>query len=469
MDNLPVFITATCEFSRFDNPERYTAGEMVLMQPNGGAIALYSTTRLALSSSNFRLDSSVFINLLPMNGGPVPKMGDLIRISKNNNNNNNNIRNFVLLGDPAQSIAHPQFKVATTEINNKPVGAIPDTTLGLSTVSVKGRIEDFQGNKLEQFNGTIFPTVFDKISTYSTLANQPADSYRENYELQNTVLYQGKATVKNGDFDFSFVVPKGIALQFGNGKISYYAKDSAIDANGYFDSFIIGGEDPNINSVNQGPEISLYIGDQYFTSGDKVNSNTEMLAYLSDENGINYYGLGIGHEIVVILDNDDVHPFVVNDYYSADIDDYRCGIVRYPLVNLANGRHTLRLKAWDLFSNSSEKEIYFFVSDSPEMTISNVENYPNPFRDLTTFRFNSLENAGALSVKIEIYSLTGLPVRTLNANFPETSSGVLSVDWDGRGDQGQQLSGGLYIYRLTISGENGATFRASQKLVIMNP
>jgi len=295
-------------------------------------------------------------------------MGDLIRISKNNNNNNSNIRNFVLLGDPAQNIAHPQFKVTTTEINHNPVISGPDTALGLSTVDVKGRIEDFQGNKLSNFNGILYPKVFDKISTYQTLANQP-DSYRQNYELQNTVLFHGKATVTNGEFYFSFVVPKGIALQFGNGKISYYAKDSLRDANGYFDSFIVGGEESSINPVNPGPEISLYLDNENFANGDKVNSNTELLASIYDENGINYTGLGIGHEIVAYLDNDAVHPIVLNEYFNEDIDDYRSGMVRYPIQGLVNGRHTLRLKTWDLFAPGGEPSP-IVLADSAEEAVA---------------------------------------------------------------------------------------------------
>ena len=467
MNTLPVFITATCEFSRFDNPERYTAGEMVLMQPNGGAIAIYSTTRLALSTANFRLDSSFFMNLLPPNGEPIPKMGDLIKISKNNNGNNNNIRNFVLLGDPAQSIAHPQYKIATTEINHQAVNTHSDTILGMSTVDVKGRIEDLQGNKLNNFNGILYSKVFDKPSTYRTLANQE-DSYPQNFELQNSLLFHGKATITNGDFDFSFVVPKSIALQFGNGKISYYAKDSITDANGYFNGFIIGGEDPAVNPLNFGPDIALYLGNPEFINGDKTPANTELLAFLSDTNGINYTGIGIGHEIVAFLDNDAVHQIVLNDYFNSDIDNYGIGIVRYPLNNLINGRHTLRLKAWDLYNNSSEKEISFFVSDYPTLAVNQIENYPNPFKDLTTFRFNSIQNAGDLNVLIQIYNLTGLLVKTIESDFNDGDQGTLAIHWDGSGNNGQRLSDGLYIYQLKVTGDNGASFRASQKLVILS-
>jgi len=464
---LPVFVTATCEFSRFDNPERVTAGEMVLMQPNGGAIALYSTTRLALSTSNFRLDSSFFLNLLPEGGGPIPKMGDLIRISKNNNTNNNNIRNFVLLGDPAQTIAYPEYNVKTTNINHIQVDTLPDTLLGLSTVTVKGQVVDLNGEKVNNFNGKLYPKVFDKPAIERTLGNT-SDSYAQNFELQKSLLFSGESGIQNGDFEFSFVVPKSIAIQLGKGKISYYVKDSATDGYGYYNDIIIGGEDPSINPVNTGPEISLYMDDKDFINGEKTGSNPLLLAYLRDADGINFTNIGIGHEIIAILDNDEAHPIVLNDFFYQDIDQYESGMVRYPMHDLANGRHTIRLKAWDLYNNSSENEIFFFISDYPSITVNQVGNYPNPMKDHTLFRFSPIQDAGSLKAEIRIYNQTGLLVRTIESSFPESSQGILTIPWDGTGDHGSPLSQGLYIYRLMVKDGNGAFFQASQKLVIGN-
>lgn len=466
-DKLPVFITATCEFSRFDNPERFTAGEMVLMQPNGGAIALYSTTRLALSTSNFRLDSSFFENLLPEDGGPIPKMGDLIKISKNNNTNNNNIRNFVLLGDPAQEIAFPRYNVTTTEINNHPVGTEPDTLQGLSLVTVKGQVVDITGNKAEGFSGLIYPKVFDKPTVERTLGNTD-DSYPQDFELQKSLLYKGQAAVTNGEFGFSFKIPLSISLQYGKGKLSYYTKDAVTDGNGYYDNIIIGGQDPSVNPVNPGPELALYMDSTNFVNGGKTGQAPVFLSYLNDADGINYTDVGIGHEIIAILDNDVTHPIVLNDFYCPEVNSFEGGIVRYPMQDLANGRHSIRLKAWDSFNNSSENEIYFFISEYPEVSVSQLINYPNPVEDHTLFSFTPMQNAGSLNALLTVYNQTGQPVRTIEKNFPESSQGVLTIPWNGTGDNGALLSNGLYIYRLTVKGSNGAFFQASQKLVMGN-
>ncbi len=464
-DKLPVFITATCEFSRFDNPERVTGGEMVLLNPHGGAIALYSTTRLAIATSNFKLDTSFFSNLIPGNGDPNPKMGDLIRISKNNNGNNGNIRNFVLLGDPAQSIAFPNHRVNTTFINQREVDSRPDTALGLSMVTVKGQVEDEAGIKISNFNGTVFPKVFDKPVINRTLGNT-SGSFPENFSLQNSILFQGRSSVKNGEFEFDFVIPKGISLQFGNGKISYYARNGETDAGGFYNNLIIGGEDPTINPQNEGPEIGLFFDSTNFTSGQRTGKNTTLLAFLKDPDGINAYYLGIGHEIVATLDHNNSHPIILNDLYQPAFDKFGSGTIRYPFSDLSNGYHTLRLKAWDLFDNSATKEIEFLIFDQPVLSVNNLTNFPNPLQDHTIFTFKPMQHYGNLDVQIQIFTYTGQLMKTLEEKVSENSSSVITIPWNGTGENNQQLTDGLYIYRLIAKGSNGTFTSASQKLVI---
>jgi hypothetical protein len=464
-DKLPVFVTATCEFSRFDNPERVTGGEMVILNPLGGAIALYSTTRLALATANFKLDTSFFKHLIAGNGNPNPKLGDLIRISKNMNGNNGNVRNFVLLGDPAQSIAFPANWVSTTVINQKEIDSQPDTVLGLMKVTVKGEIEDGLGVKMNTFNGTVLPKVFDKPVVNRTLGNT-SGSYPENYALQNSILYQGRSTVKNGEFEFNFVIPKGISLQFGKGKISYYAQNGVEDANGYYNNLIIGGVDPTIDPQNSGPDIDLFFDSTNFSSGQRTGKNTVLLVFLQDPDGINAFYLGIGHEIVATLDNDDSHAIILNDNYQPTFDKFGSGTIQYQFTDLSNGFHSLRLKAWDLYDNSSTQDIGFFVFDRPTLSVNNLTNVPNPVRDHTIFTFIPTRNYGILDVQIQIYSSTGILVKTLENNFQEESISLITIPWDGTGENHQQLPEGLYIYRLVAKGSNGAYTTTSQKLMI---
>ncbi|HTX87655.1 MAG TPA: type IX secretion system sortase PorU, partial [Bacteroidales bacterium] len=265
---LPVFITATCEFSRFDNPIRVTGGEMILLRKQGGAIALYSTTRPAFASSNIRLDTSFFLHLISPPGQPNPCMGDLLRISKNNNDNMPSIRNFELLGDPAQQITFPKYQVVTTAINQQSDLSRPDTVLGLSTVNVTGQVQDIQGALLGGFNGVLQAKVFDKPVTYMTIGNTPGPNgnYPEAFTMQNRMLCDQKVSVTGGKFALNFTVPKDIDIRFGNGKISYYAHSGLEDANGFDTRVVIGGTDPSVNPENAGPDIRLYMDNTDFVS-----------------------------------------------------------------------------------------------------------------------------------------------------------------------------------------------------------
>jgi hypothetical protein len=463
---LPVFITATCEFGRFDNPNRATGGELVITKPNGGAIAIFTTTRKAYAGANIQLAASFFSHIKSIDGDANQKMGDLMRTVKNENGNNIFIRNFVLLGDPAQDIAFPVQQVVTTLINGHPADTTPDTLLGMSKVTVNGEIRDINGLKMGNYSGFIFPKVFDKPVTFTTIGNTPA-SYPQTFKVQDRLLFSGKTKVTNGNFEFTFMVPKGIGLQFGNGKISYYSQDSVTDANGFYSNIIIGGENQEGDTVVKGPGISLYMDNTRFVSGDQTGSNPLMLAYLNDPVGINYFDLGIGHDIIAVLDNDDSHSIEMNNFYEPDTNSYTSGSISYPFTSLATGFHSLLLKAWNVYDIPAEKEIYFWVSDQQVPLVQQVRNIPNPLRTDTKFVFSSMNITGDLDVHILIYSTTGQLVKTIEKKITETAGNVQVIPWDGNGENGNPLSNGIYPYLIILQGSNGSVAQASQKIVIM--
>ncbi|MFH1296397.1 MAG: type IX secretion system sortase PorU [Bacteroidota bacterium] len=465
-DKFPVFITATCEFSRFDNPERFSAGEMMIVKPGAGAIAIYSTTRLALASSNFKLDTSFFRNLMIRDEeGNYQKMGDLLRISKNNNNNNN-IRNFVLLGDPAQPIAFPEYQVVTTAINGEPVGVVPDTLLGLSVVAVSGEVRDQAGNKATGFNGTLTARVFDKPVTYRTLANQ-AKSYKEYFQIQNELLSEGPASIENGAFFFSFIVPREISPYFGFGKISYYACSETSDGNGYDDNVVIGGTDPSVIPDNEGPEISIYLDSRSFISGGLAGRNPLLLVDLFDKDGINHVGLGLGHEILAAIDDHWSQAVVLNPYYTPAMNDFQQGTALYPYTDLSIGRHTLTVRAWDMFNNSTERTIDFYVFEHPAIHVTSVYTFPNPLIDGTTFTFRPEAGNGSMEVAIEVYTITGQPVRVIDVSVTENTGQPVRVYWDGTNQNRMKLSSGIYPYSVRFMGANGSFARTSGKVIIL--
>ncbi len=466
--NMPLFVTATCEFSRFDDPIRNAAGELVLLNNNGGGIGLFTTSRLSYSGPNQQLNESFFNKVFVKKNGAYARLGDIIKESKNENANGDLIKNFVLLGDPAMKLAYPEFKVNTTEINGHSISIASDTIKSLSNITIKGIITDDNSNKITNFNGIIYPVVYDKPMTITTLVNDPAPNYYpQNFDLQKNILYKGKASVINGEFTYSFVVPKDIAYQYGFGKISYYAQNGTTDANGLYNNIVIGGTDTSINVDEIGPSIKLFMNDTNFIFRGTTNENPNLLAFLNDLNGINTVGNGIGHNITAVLDGDNENPIILNDYYSSDLDNYKKGKVNYPFFKLNSGLHSIKLKVWDVFNNSAEAYTEFIVSESAQLALNNLLNYPNPFYDHTYFVFEHNQPETDLSVQIQIFDINGKLIKTIQKNINNQGFKSEPIEWNGTTDSGEKIGKGMYIYRLTLKKGDGSTIDKTNKLVFL--
>lgn len=463
LDNMPLFITATCEFSRFDDPEFTSAGEYVYLNENGGGIALLTTTRLAYAHANIVVNMRIYEKMKQDEQGNWPRLGDLVRASKIPSSKN--YLNFVLLGDPALRLSYPQYNVATTSINNKSTSEVADTVHALSLVTINGEIVDFQNNFMEDFNGFVYPKVFDKPTKYTTLGQ--LTSYVEEFELMDKLLYEGKVSVKNGKFSFSFMVPKDIAFNYDFGKISYYALDTVnyTDAWGAYKNLYIGGYNEMAEIDDVGPEIRLFINDYSFTSGNQVASNSTLLAEISDESGVNFTGNSLGRDLVMILDNNQSNSMIMNDYFKIDVDSYQSGKLVYGFQDLSDGWHTLSLKGWDLQNNSTTELIDFYVDDAAEIYLSQVVNYPNPFSDYTTFGFVTNKSGSAFQVEIKIYDINGRYVGYIEQEVSSNGSGVSPIRWNGNDANGSPLPSGVYSYNIIVTDYYGNTTIQRQKMI----
>lgn len=463
-DKLPIFITATCEFSRYDDPERLSAGEMVFRNPKGGAIAMFTTARATFGGSNFNLNQALFDVMFEKNDGEAYRFGDMIRIAKNKNGVVANDNKFVLLGDPALKLAVPEHQVRVTSINGIAISPDPDTLRALSTVNVSGEVTDESGLRITDFNGTLYSIVFDKPSKITTLMTDEG-SRPAVFDLQNNTLYKGKAQVVNGQFEFSFIVPKDIAYNYGFGKMSFYAASDDIDAHGFYRNLVIGGFNPDAPIDNDGPEITLFMNDPMFQSGGITDENPILLAFVSDESGINTVGSGIGHDIVAVLDGNTEKPIILNEYYEAELNSYTRGTVAYPFLNLSPGFHTLSVKIWDVFNNSSEDYLEFVVDPSGNFIISHLINYPNPFNWDTYFIFDHNQAENEMDVVIRIYSLTGQIVKVIEETVVPAGYRSTPIYWNGCDEGGFHVAKGAYLYRLTVSDSQGRWMENSGTLI----
>jgi hypothetical protein len=464
-DNMPLFLTATCEFSRFDDPSWVSAGEWVFLNASGGSIGLLTTTRPTYADGNIELASNFYEHAFNRTNGVFPKLGDLTLISKNLAAPSANTRKFVLLGDPGLTLAYPYENVVTTSINNHPVGTVPDTLMALASVTITGEVQDASGNRMTGFNGTVCSTVYDKESEIITLANDGGSPF--DFMLRKNIIYKGKVEVTNGTFSFSFIVPKDIAYQYGFGRISYYAKSEDTDANGYYENVIVGGYSDGSVVDHNGPELRLFMNDTTFVSGGLTDQNPVMLAVIDDESGINTVGSGIGHDLVATLDNDSKNPIVLNDYYSTYLNTFHKGYISYPFFGLSDGWHTLSVKVWDVYNNSADASIEFLVVSSGETTVRNLMNYPNPFDGQTTFSFEFNHPDEEVDATILIYSYTGKLVKKIDQNIFVAGYRANTIKWDGTLDGGMKISSGNYVYQLVLKLADGGEARETSKMTVI--
>ncbi|MBK8807332.1 MAG: type IX secretion system sortase PorU [Bacteroidales bacterium] len=463
---LPLIITASCDISKFDNPAEESLGEKMFLLPKGGAIALLSTTRVVYSSANYALNSTLYKYLFNNDeqGKPIA-LGEAIRRTKNSSGNNQNDRSFILLGDPALRLAVPELRVIVDSINEKSINEIQDTIHALSFVKITGRIENIAGDKINR-NGTLKVKVFDKEKKITTLGNDGFEPL--SFYVQNTIIFNGNVNVVDGDFKLSFIVPKDISYVPGTGKFSFYYSDEQKDGAGAINNIIISGVD-SLNYIDTlGPEISIYMNDTTFENGGKTNQNPLLLVKVADNSGINVSDFGIGHNAVAILDSDIQFQQTLNEFYESDIDSYQSGSFKYPYTSLEEGLHYIDVKIWDVLNNSSEKRITFNVVNSVQMLLYDLFNYPNPVNEYTNFMFSHNQTDQTLQVQIEIYSTQGHHLKTLDYEFYANTYRSEPLFWDARSGSDNQLSKGIYFYKVILINEVGKRIENSSRLVIFN-
>lgn len=482
---LPLFVTATCSFAPIDDPEFVSAGQLLILNPIGGAIALLTTVRVVLADANQHLTNNTFESMFVPIGTRMPTVGEVLQNAKNNSGilSASNSRKYVLLGDPSMTLAYPKNQVVTTAINGITVSG-NDTLSALEQVTISGEIRDKSGNLLNNFNGVVYPTVFDKPDTIWTRGND-ADSYVRSFPLQKKVIFRGRATVTNGRFTFSFIVPVDINYIMGKGKISYYAENGNIteDAHGAYLDLYIGGSNPNPANDEEGPEVNVFMNNDDFASGGITDNKPLLYVKLADESGINTVGNGIGHDLTGLLtfvQDENENSYNLNDFYEANIDDFTKGTINYPLQNLPVGKHLVKVKAWDVYNNMGEGSTEFIVASNAEMALAHVLNYPNPFTTHTEFMFEHNLPGQELEVLVQIYTVSGKLVKSISQDLTAAENDgyrVRGIEWDGLDEYGDRLGRGVYVYKVTLratgpaaSGTEEPTVQKNseyQKLVIL--
>jgi protein associated with RNAse G/E len=458
--HLPLFIGATCDFLQFD-VQNVSGGEQFVLNANGGGIGILSAARPVYASQNFVLNKLVCDNLFKKVNGKELRLGDIISNAKNNVGSEINKLSYIFMGDPALKLNYPtDYKVITSKVNQSTTFG-NDTLRALSIATIQGYIADDTGRMITNFNGTLHATVYDKVQIINTLNNE-GDGAMTFSDRPNT-LFSGNADVKAGVFSFTFMLPKDIKYNFGGGRINYYAQDDInnVEAQGYFENFCIGGTNPTFKTDSIGPTVKLFLNSDKFVSGDKVNETPLFIANISDVDGINTVGSGIGHDIRLTLDQDPTQSYILNDYFQAVTNSFSSGTVTYKLPILADGKHTLTFKVCDLLNNSTTSSIDFEVVTGLTPQIFSVYNYPNPVKSKTTIIVNHDRPETILSTTVEIFDLSGRKIWS----FSQTNAD--NISWDLVSNDGLKVKTGIYLYRVSIrTSDSDITSKTNKMLII---
>ena len=457
---LPLWITLTCNFSRFDGSAQ-TGGEMLLTNPNGGAAMVFSASRTVYASQNHKLNVA-FINQLANKNLSV---GEMIMKAKNELTGQVNKRAFFLFGDPALKLySIDGYKVETTTIDGKSVTG-NDTIGALQEVALGGRIVNQKGDLSTDFNGYVHVIIFDKSDEIKTLGQTGEPFVYSDYPNQ---IYIGKTKVENGVFEMVFRVPRDIRYSYGNGRILYYAQNEETDeeAIGHYDDFVVGGESQNYIPENYGPEIDLYLNTPLFRSGDKVNASPLLHVAVEDESGINVVGSGIGHDILMRIDGDSKQEIILNDYYESEFGNYKKGNIRYKLSDLPNGKHSLFFRVWDLQNNSSTVVVLFEVEEGFTPVFYSIKCYPNPTSDIVNFVYEHDRPEEILSCEAIVYDFRGMKIWSSTKDSYSSGQRSEPIVWNLKDENGKRVGAGIYMLRMAVTIEGSEPVYHTAKIIV---
>lgn len=454
-EHFPVLFTATCEFSRFDNPALQSAGEKVLVKQGGGAIALMTTTRTVWSSGNSIINDAFWKQYgFPKKDEPIPTLGELYSRLKNRPFLNSEDYKFALMGDPSLKLAFPEHLVTLDSIDDNAFVDESDTLKAFSVVRVKGHIDERLKGLMSDFNGRLYVNIYDKPVQKSTLDNDGVGS-SISYSTESSVLFNGVVSVIKGEFEFTFAVPKDISYQLGKGRAIFYAENGSVDAAGAW-RFNIGGSEELDEIDSVGPKVKAYMGDTFFRNGGEVLKSTEFVARVSDESGLNSTGAGIGRDMIAVLDpgTENEQMFILNEFFQYDPNSFQSGQINLPLNNFTPGWHEIHCKVWDIYNNSGSGSVRFMVIPEREALISDHKVYPNPFQNGKDLHFSLEHNLVGEDIKLDftLYTSSGSQVFKLNQEV-FNAQGKITVDI--ASPRVLSLSQGMYIYQIQLHSTDG--------------
>ena len=474
--NLPLWITASCDVMPFDG-QSTNIGETAVLNPSGGAVAFYGTTRTVYASQNLAMNRNFMKYLFSVDEkGQRRRVGDAIRLAKNaiisggqEYSLQENKLQYALLGDPALIIAPPTQHIEVDSINGVAPEEGEDIVLKAGgRVTVAGHVSDASGSVIPAFQGILTSRLYDNEESITCLNNAGAKNAFSYMDRRN-VLYHSQDSVRNGRFSLSFTVPVDINFSDLSGRLVFYAvnEDKTLEANGFTEAFSIGGVSEELETDTVGPDIFALLNDEDFQDGDEVNSTPFFVARLHDESGISASGNGIGHDLMLCVDGRADYTFNLNEGYVADFGDNTWGTVTYSIPTLEAGPHSLEFRAWDVLNNHSSTTLSFVVNPSLRPDLVQIAARPNPAVSTTNFILSYNRPGSECTFTIDVFDFAGRRLWS-HTETGSSASGVYAIPWNLSTGSGGRLGSGVYLYRCTLQCGESKQVTESQKIIVLN-
>jgi len=477
--NLPLWITSTCDFTVFDSPAT-TIGEELFLHKNSGAIALITSTRVVYAQENVKMNYHAIQSLFTEHNGKMPTLGEAFMNAKNNLGKNNNKLSYVLIGDPALRLNYPEPSIKVVSINNDTGvdGTTPITLKALEAVNVKGYVTDKQGLKDTNFNGTLFANIYDGIQTLQTVTATTSGTivgYRSEYTDYPNLISPAYCNVENGDFEFDFTVMKDIAgtLPLSLGKMNMYAYNgnTGREVNSSFMNYNVFGIDESLLGKTSVPIInSIHLNDISSLSAPNivVNETPLFVAEVSDELGINMSGAGIGHDILLIIDNSPAKTYNLNSFYKASASVKNTGTITYPIPALSEGKHTLTFRVWNILNNVAVESFEFEVEKKLPRTYDlNVNKNPAKIGTGTSFAFSHSKPENHLELNVSVFDLSGRLVWSYKKTASSDLMCTQEILWNLKNDKGIYVQPGVYLYNACVKSEGSVETTQTKKMIVV--
>lgn len=462
----PVWFAGSCNLSQYDD-FRTSYGEEIMLNPNGGAIASIGAVRTAYASPNLSLDKDFLKQAF--NPENEYRLGKIYRAAKTARGQDSNKMVYILLGDPGLKLKVPELNIAVDSIvtlNSDGSVSKTDTLKALSKVKIYCHVEDESGNTLKQFNGIVNATLKDKEVKAFTKGNKNGIDPYTYYDRQST-LYTGSSIVTNGEFELQMIIPKDINYNIDFGRLSMYAYDESNgwDAMGADETLYIGGSAPDVTPDSVGPNLVVTTNGDNYKDGYKVNPNPMIYVDLSDASGINATGSSIGHNITLTIDDNTKNVISLNSYFKYNTASCTEGRVEYHIEEaLSEGWHTIKIKAWDLQSNSSESTIRIYVNESLAPEIETLTVYPNPAKDKFTAYIKTNRPDEVQTVECSLTEVSGREI--LRKEFKDKpTDGTWNIEWDL--NENGKIASGLYLLYIRIATEKSDFAEKTEKIMVI--